>query len=238
MQALHLDNTNIYGVNDLNLLGEFDNLEHLTFAYNSIGHDQTWKLTEYTQVLKKLAYLDLSFQAKSNEPIVFSDLSPSMTTLNMSGITTCLRDHAIGEIHLRNRNSLQLFEFKSNSITSIRKMIISAPNTSVLLTVDFSQNKLSRLSPILFTDSISAGLRVGGFILSDNKLGEQLDKDDHKAFDNYRDLEVLDLSINGIKCIAQNTFVNLFTLEILNFKFKFVDLFTFQIRSHDQASYS
>ena len=99
LQALHLDNTNMYGVGDLSLSGKFDNLEHLSFAYNSIGHDHMWKLTGYTQVLKKLSFPDLSFQAKSNEPIIFSDLSPQMTTLNMSGFNTCFREHTIVEIH-------------------------------------------------------------------------------------------------------------------------------------------
>ena len=216
LQALHLDNTNIYGVGDLSLLGESGNLEYLTFAYNSMGHDQMWKLTEYTQVLKKLSYLDLSFQAKSNEPIIFSDLSPQMTTLNMSGFNTCFREHTIAEIILKNRNSLTLFEFRKNSMTHITKMTIEKPNASVLLTVDFSQNKLSRLSPKLLTDSISAGLRLEGLLVSDNHLGEQFDIDDNGAFDNYRELKVLDLSINGIKSIAENTFRNLFTLEILN----------------------
>ena len=90
-------------------------------------------------------------------------------------------------------------------MTSIRRMIIEEPNTSVLLTVDFSQNRLSRLPPTLFTYSISAGLRLGGLLLSDNHLGEQFDIDDNKAFDSYWELKVLDRSTNGIKRIGKNT---------------------------------
>ena len=69
----------------------------------------------------------------------------------------------------------------------------------------------------------SPGVRIGGLLLSDNNLGEQLEKDENKAFDNYKELKVLDISINRIKNIAKYTFMNLTALGNFEFKYKFIE---------------
>ena len=136
LQELNLDNTNIHRVGDLNLYDKLTNLEKLSLAYNSMGHDQISKLTDYTQVLEKLSHLDLSFQAKSNEPTVIITPSPHLTVLNLSGFTSCIQDHMIGVIMMTDRNNLTLFEFRRNSLTRINSVWIGAPTSeSTLLTV-------------------------------------------------------------------------------------------------------
>ena len=159
---------------------------------------------------------------------VFVVLSPQMTTLNISGVNTCLKEHEIREIILQDQNSLTTFEYRNNFLKNLRKLMIMKPNRTVLLSVDLSNNKLTTLYPDVLSESIAKGLRIGGLMLSDNRLGEQFDNQTSNVFENYPELKILDLSLNGINTLAGSMFVNLTALEILNLSANFLHAMNFK----------
>ena len=67
-----------------------------------------------------------------------------------------------------------------------------------------------------FSESLENGLRVGGLLLTKNKLGEQLGRSDEQIFKLLRHLRVLDLSFNEIKNLPNTAFKNNKSLKILN----------------------
>ena len=228
LKRADFDNTNIYDVKEWRYPRKVNNLQHISFAFNSIGHDQMWRLTQITHKLERLRNLDLSFQAKSSQPFVFVVLSPQMTTLNISGVNTFLKEHEIREIILQDYNSLTTFEYRNNFLKNLRKLSIAKPNRTVLLNVDMSNNKLTTLYPDVLSESIAKGLRIGGLMLSDNRLGEQFDNQTCDVFKNYPEMKILDLSLNGINTLADTMFANLTSLEILNLSSNFLNTISFK----------
>ena len=101
-------------------------------------------------------------------------------------------------------NSLQYLIFQDNNVQEFEKQIsIVSPNPNVSLAVDFSRNKLTKLDPNIFQESIDNGLRITALILSENSFVGQTDVETFKL---YKHLTHLDLSSNRINSLPWSYF--------------------------------
>ena len=227
LKKLYLDKTGIRGFAGTFEFQIFRNLKHISVAGNSLDGQAIQQLTRSTKNIQKLQVLDFRFQRKSTENAIQIQLSPSMTTLYLSGFMKCHEYHDLDTIDLYGANNLTLLEMRGNFLRQLRRIYIENPNAKQLLTVDLSHNKLTFISSELFTDSISHGLRLDGLFLSHNFLGKQLGDDHGEAFLYCQELRKLDLSYNGIKSISRSTFESLTELELLKLDNNLLDSIKF-----------
>ena len=212
------------------------NLEYISIAYNMMSDTNLCMLSHSLRKNQKITYFDASYQTRCSEPkrlpyafkppgepivVLCSELffetfylSPALKLLNVSGNRFSVPYVVKRELIVSQNNSLEYFIFRDNSIQEFKDQIrIASPNNSVLLNVDFSRNKLIKLNPDLFIDSIQDGLRIGGLILSENSFTGELASE---TFNYYEQMQHLDLSMNRIDSLPFDVFKNQTRLEVLN----------------------
>ena len=214
VEELQLDDTNAIDVKDLcyksvNLSKNYFDIFNI---YTVIGHFYN---------CKKLTALDLSYQINTGgenyDSLDLFYLPENLAILDMSyfsiKFTNDMRNFSFG---IYRSWKLKHFSFRGNSVSVLSRFSILQNNTEVEFTADLSRNKMVTLYPDAFRESVGSGLRFGGLLLSENKLGDQLGKSDQQIFKLLRHLRVLDLSFNDIKNLPYGAFKNNANLGILN----------------------
>ena len=133
-------------------------------------------------------------------------------------------------IDLLNRNSLSEFIFSHNSLGSLDFLNIQVPNSKIALTLDLSDNRLTKVTPRMLNSSISKGLLLGKLLLARNQLGKHIASNFEDTFSGFGDLRTLDLSYNEIRTLPKSAFSTLRKLEYLNLSGNFLDSIEFQMR--------
>lgn len=217
LQTLDMSNNKlkhfIHKLNDAQMLRGLRNLTHLNINHNEIESIEDNAFLG----LNSLQTLDLSNNKLTRiDPRVFSQEAPSGLMQNGAKIIIGL-------------GSLTDLNISHNKIDSIHQDAFSGLDNLRIL--DMSNNQLKRLVPKVFSHvpflnslNVSSNelmIERGTFCylmhlkkleIRENKLGNKIGKN---FFSELVDLEVLDLSSNGIENIEEKMFANLLKLERL-----------------------
>ena len=235
LESLNLAGTYISSGIDREFFKTLPNLAYLNLRNNALSADAIRTILSQTrQYRQQLRDLDLSKQVfvssvsgrRQNQIII--DLSPNMSKLDLSEYSLAKR-RKITQFKLLFDNKLSSFIFNYCSMQSLNLIFIRNPNPNIPLKLDFSGNKLLDINQNAMKYSIEHGLWLDQLLLSDNSLNALLSKSQEQTFQHYKDLRILDLSVNGLKALPPLVFINLINLEFLNLSSNFLNLISFQL---------
>ena len=129
-------------------------------------------------------------------------------------------------LHIVSMPSLEYLIFRNNFVRVLKQVTVSQ-NTSVK--IDLSRNNMVSFAGSFDFIIQNYGFRLIGLCLSENRLGEELDKKGDQVFKYLTDLKRLDLSDNVLKNLPQLIFRNQFSLEYLILSKNSLMLLTFNI---------
>ena len=228
LKVLVLDNTEISSAAVWDFSESTPNLTHLSVARNYMDVTELDLMTEDTENLKYLRYLDVSYQGLGECEKVAIHLSPNMEQLVIMGINECFPYVGMGGIELYSNSSLQQLNLNKNLFRVLPQIQIYYPTSKFNLTIDLSHNILTYISSDFLQQSIQCGLKLGSLILTHNSMGVTLDNDTGETFQQFHDLTYLDLSDNEITSLSGSVFRNLSNLEILDLSQNSLDSVSFR----------
>ena len=129
-------------------------------------------------------------------------------------------------LNLSTSKNLKYLNMQSNFITYLTSF---NANSLVPMEVDFSRNNMISFAGAFDEAIVNNGLVVHGLILSENRLGGELEKYGDRIFTNFHVLAELDLSSNDIKTLPSSVFENLGQLEYLSLSRNALNLIRFKI---------
>ena len=231
LTSLDLSNSNIRLPKWYSFHARLKYLRHLDLSKNNIAPwESDDRVTDFTENLPELRTLDLSSQSSSRSNTLRIHLSENMQKLDMSRFNSVREPINMRRIDLLNRNSLSEFIFSHNSLGSLDFLNIQVPNLKVALTLDLSDNRLTKITPRMLNSSLSKGLILGKLLLARNQLGKHIASNVEDTFSKFGDLRTLDLSYNEIKTLPKSAFSTLRKLEYLNLSGNFLDWIEFKMR--------
>ena len=227
LTSLDLSDTNIHTPKSNQFLKYLKNLQYLYLSKNNIGpRDRNDRVTFFTDNLPNLRLLDISSQSTSRSNTLRIPLSTKTRKLDMSGFNTAKKPLSMRYIGVFHCNSLSEFIFSHNSLVNLDFLLFYDANSTVPLTLDLSNNRLTTISPKMLAVSLSNNLRLDKLLLANNQLGKHF-ANDIKDTLVVSSLRILDLSNNGFRTLPKASFMNLPKLEYLNLSGNLLDAIEF-----------
>ena len=217
---LHLDHSQIVGVRGSeSCFSKLSKLKVLNLQFNCLSSFEIGHLLLQVQMMTNIIEINLSYQY---DPMFVRSyirilIPTNLATLDLSYILTSSEN-------TRNFTFLidsptKYLNFQGNFVTVLREFVVLGvlgTKSSIPMEVDFSRNNMISFEGSFDNAILEMNLTITNLILSENQLGEQLDKRGDQIFKYFWDLTKLDLTLNGIEQLPHSTFENLHKLEYLN----------------------
>ena len=221
---LQIVRTQLYNITSKRNTGCFSgltNLKKLNLSFNcllfSLRHSTIH--TELQRISTPIE-LDVSHQneishygesSNFSKGVLMLRFSPKLTKLDMSSIMNS-DNYMPVTLHIIHMPNLEYLIFRNNFVRVLKQVTVSA-NASAK--IDLSRNNMVSFAGSFDFIIQHDGFRLLGLCLSENRLGEELDRKGDQVFEYLTDLKRLDLSDNVLKNLPQSIFRNQFSLEYL-----------------------